>query len=79
MNSFVLIIHTETTQEKYLIEEKDDTFHIAKYRRNFLGYRSYKKIAQAKSQEDVLSIIHILTPESILETEVYVKYPGKAY
>jgi hypothetical protein len=70
MNCFELVIHTQTAQDKYLIEEKDDTFHISKYRRHFLGFWSYKKIAQAKSQEDALKIIHILTPDTILDTEV---------
>lgn len=70
MNCIELIIHTETAREKYLIEEKDNTFHISKYRRNFLGFGHYKKLAQAKSQEDALKIIHILTPNTILNMEV---------
>ena len=70
MNFIELIIHTKTAQEKYLIEEKDNTFHISKYRRNFIGFWHYKKLAQAKSQEDALKIIHILTPDTILNTEV---------
>ena len=70
MNCFELVIHTETTQDKYLIEEIDDTIHNSKNRRNILGFWGYKKIAQAKTQEDALKIIHILTPYTILDTEV---------
>lgn len=70
MNCIELVIHTATAQEKYLIEEKDNTFHISKYRRNFLGFWHYKKLAQAKTQEDALKIIHILTPNTIINTEV---------
>jgi hypothetical protein len=70
MNCIELTIHTASAQEKYLVEEKDNTFHISKYQRNFLGFWRYKKLAQAKTQEDALKIIHILTPNTILNTEV---------
>ena len=69
LNYIEINVHTPAGEEQYLIEEKDDIFFISKYRRNFLGFWGFKKIAQARSQEDALSIIEILSPNS-LETEI---------
>lgn len=70
MNRAEVVVHTEEKKEKYRLEEKDGAFIIYKYQRNLLGISRFKKLAQTRSRESALKMIHILTAEEILRWEV---------
>ena len=70
MNRFDVTIKTKGAIEKYHIEEIDGRYTISKLSRSFFGTKSYKKIAETKSQEDALNMLRILTPNQITTMEI---------
>lgn len=70
MNRVEVTLHTSEGQEKYRVQERDGAFLISKRQRGFLGFTYFKKLAQARSRENALKIIHILAAGEVLHWEV---------
>ena len=70
MNRVEVTLHTSAGQEKYRVEEKDDIYFIYKPQRGFFGFTYFKKLAQARSRENALKIIHILSAGEVYHWEV---------
>lgn len=70
MNKVEIVVYTVEGQDRYRIEERDEKFYISKYQRNILGFYRFRKLAQARSRDSVLKIIHILTAAEIIRLEI---------
>ena len=70
LNRVEVVLHTSTGAEKYRVEEKDDMVLIYKLQRGIFGFTYFKKLAQARSRENALKIMHILTTGEVLHWEV---------
>lgn len=70
LNRVEVILHTSAGTEKYRVEEKDDVVLIYKLQRGFLGFTYFKRLAQARSRENALKIVHILAGGEVHHWEV---------
>lgn len=70
LNRVEVTLHTSAGQEKYRVEEKDEICFIYKHQRGLFGFTYFKKLAQARSRENALKIIHILSAGEVFHWEV---------
>lgn len=70
LNRVEVILHTTEGTDKYRVEEKDDVVFIYKRKRGLFGFTYFKKLAQARSRENALKMMHILSAGEVLHWEV---------
>jgi len=69
LNRVDVVLHTAAGTEKYRVEEKDGIMLIFKLQRGLFGFTYYKRLAQARSRENALKIMHILAAGEVLHWE----------